>query len=194
MTLPILTLATANRGKVDELIALLGHRYEIRRRPVELAETTEDGDTLEANAAKKAREVTAHCQGLALADDTGLFVAALDGRPGVRTARFAGPGASYDQNVDRLLTELAARPHPGQRSAQFRTVIVAAWPDGRELVVEGVVDGWIAPERRGDRGFGYDPVFVPREGDGRTFAEIPLEDKNRLSHRGRAITALLAAL
>jgi XTP/dITP diphosphohydrolase len=191
---PQLTLATANTGKVAELVSLLGHRYEIRPRPAELPETDEDGDTLEANAAKKAREVVARCHSLAVADDSGLFVAALDGRPGVHTARFAGPGASHDENIDRLLGELATVTGGAGRGAEFRTVIVAAWPDGREIMVEGRVAGWITTERRGSQGFGYDPVFAPHEGDGLTFAQMPAEAKNRISHRGRAIAALLAAL
>jgi XTP/dITP diphosphohydrolase len=190
---PLLTLATANPGKVTELVALLGPRYRIEPRPADLPETDEDGDTLEANALKKAREVAARCGGLAVADDSGLFVAALDGRPGVHTARFAGVGASHDDNIDRLLAELAGVVDP-HRGAEFRTVIVAAWPDGRHLVVEGRVAGRILGVRRGTGGFGYDPVFVPDEGDGRTFAELPLEVKNRMSHRARAIAALVEVL
>ena len=192
--LPPLTLATANPGKVTELVSLLGDRYEIRPRPADLAETDEDGETLEANARKKAAEVVAHCGTLAVADDSGLFVAALAGRPGVHTARFAGPDATHDENIDLLLAQLAPHPDPAERHAEFRTVIVAAWPDGRELVVDGRVPGSITAERRGADGFGYDPIFAPDEGDGLTFAEMSLEAKNRISHRGRAIAALLAQL
>ncbi len=192
--LPVLTLATANPGKVTELVSLLGDRYQIRPRPADLAETDEDRDTLEGNARKKAAEVVAHCGSLAVADDSGLFVAALGGRPGVHTARFAGSNATHDENIDRLLAELTRHPDPAERRAEFRTVIVAAWPDGRELVVEGRVPGTITVERRGDDGFGYDPVFVPDEGEGLTFAQMSLEAKNRISHRARAITALLARL
>ena len=191
---PVLTLATANAGKVTELVSLLGQRYDIRPRPAELPETDEDGETLEANARKKAREVVADTGTLAVADDSGLFVEALGGRPGVHTARFAGANASHDQNIDLLLAELADRTDPDQRRAEFRTVIVAAWPDGRELVVDGRVAGVITTERRGDDGFGYDPVFAPDEGAGLTFAQMPLEAKNRISHRGRAIAALLEVL
>lgn len=191
---PVLTLATANAGKVTELVSLLGHRYDIRPRPADLPETDEDGDTLEANARKKAQEVVARTATLAVADDSGLFVEALAGRPGVHTARFAGPNATHDQNIDRLLSQLADRIGPGQRRAEFRTVIVAAWPDGRELVVDGRVPGTITTARRGDDGFGYDPIFEPDEGDGLTFAQMPLEAKNRISHRGRAIAALLELL
>lgn len=193
--LPVLTLATANPGKVTELVSLLGDRYEIRARPADLAETDEDGDTLEANARKKAAEVVAHCGTLAVADDSGLFVAALGGRPGVHTARFAGPDATHDENIDLLLAQLASHPDPADRTAEFRTVIVAAWPDGRELVVEGRVPGRVTGARRGGDGFGYDPIFVPDEGEGGlTFAEMSLEAKNRISHRARAIAALLARI
>ncbi len=192
--LPVLTLATANPGKVTELVSLLGDRYEIRPRPADLAETDEDRDTLEGNARKKAAEVVTHCGSLAVADDSGLFVVALGGRPGVHTARFAGLNATHDENIDRLLAELSPHPDPADRRAEFRTVIVAAWPDGQELVVEGRVPGTITVERRGADGFGYDPVFVPDEGDGLTFAQMSLEAKNRISHRARAITALLAQL
>ena len=191
---PVLTLATANAGKVTELVALLGDRYDIRPRPADLADTVEDRDTLEGNAAKKAREVLARCGTLAVADDSGLFVAALGGHPGVHTARYAGPDATHDQNIDKLLAALAPYPDPVDRGAEFRTVIVAAWPDGREIVVEGRVPGRITDGRRGGDGFGYDPVFAPDEGDGRTFAQMTLAEKNRISHRARAIEALLAAL
>ena len=191
---PKLVLATSNADKVVELRELLGNRYRIEGRPAELAETVEDGETLEANALKKAREVVEHAGSLAMADDTGLFVDALGGRPGVRTGRYAGENATYDQNVDKLLTELSTEADPENRGAEFRTVIAALWPDGRQVVVEGVVGGWIAPERRGSAGFGYDPVFIPHEGDGRAFAEMSSSEKNQLSHRARAIEALLQAL
>lgn len=188
-----LTLATANPNKVVELRLLLGDEWAISGRPDDLADTVEDRDTLEGNALKKAHEVSVHAGSLAVADDTGLFVDALDGRPGVWTARFAGPDATDDDNVAKLLDQLADVEGPG-RSAHFITVIAAVWPDGTELVVEGRVDGVIADERRGDTGFGYDPVFVPVEGDGRCFAEMTRAEKNEISHRGRAIQALLAEL
>ncbi|MGF1596363.1 MAG: RdgB/HAM1 family non-canonical purine NTP pyrophosphatase [Acidimicrobiales bacterium] len=191
---PTLVLATANEGKVAELRHLLGDRYHIEPRPPDLADTVEDGETLESNALKKAREVARHAGALAVADDTGLFVEGLGGRPGVHTARYAGPAATADDNVDLLLQELASAGSATGRRAEFRTVIAAVWPDGRELTVAGAVAGSIAPSRRGSRGFGYDPVFAPLEGDGRTFAEMSAEEKHGLSHRGRAIAALLAAL
>ncbi|MGB5757503.1 MAG: non-canonical purine NTP pyrophosphatase, partial [Acidimicrobiales bacterium] len=124
----------------------------------------------------------------ALADDTGLFVAALGGRPGVHTARYAGPGAGDADNVAKLLRELVGVV---DRWAEFRTVIALAMPDGQVHLARGVVEGRIAEQADGDQGFGYDPVFVPDEGDGRTFAEMGSADKGHISHRGRAIRAML---
>lgn len=193
MSRPVLTLATANPDKVVELEALMGDRYEVLARPVDLADTVEDGDSLAANATKKGREVAQHVGTLAVADDTGLFVDALGGRPGVWTARYAGPDASSAANVAKLLAELDG-VEASDRGAHFTTVIAAVWPDGTELTVEGRVDGVITDRIRGEAGFGYDPVFAPTEGDGRTFAEMSAVEKNRISHRGRAIAALLAEL
>jgi XTP/dITP diphosphohydrolase len=130
---------------------------------------------------------------LAVADDTGLEVDALDGRPGVWAARYAGPGATYADNVAKLLAELEGVPSE-RRRARFRTVALALFPDGREIVAEGMVDGAIAGAPRGDGGFGYDPVFVPDGRDGRTFAEMTTAEKAAVSHRGRALRALAARL
>lgn len=189
-----LVLATTNADKVTELRRLLGNLYEIQVRPDDLADTVEDGDTLECNALKKAREVGAYVGALAVADDTGLFVDALGGRPGVTTARYAGPDATSTENVARLLAELADHDQPSARGARFRTVVVAIRPNGDEIVVEGVVEGRIGLTPQGRGGFGYDPVFIPLEGDGRTFAQMTANEKNMLSHRGRAIAALLELL
>ena len=191
---PELVLASANPGKVAELADLLGGRYRIRPRPDDLAETIEDGRTLEANALKKAREVAEHTGCDALADDTGLFVDALGERPGVRTARYAGPDASDDDNRALLVEELAGRDGPEARRAEFRTVIALVRADGATVMAEGRVVGVIASEPRGGRGFGYDPLFVPDEGDGRTFAEMTLDEKHRYSHRARALAALIERL
>ncbi len=194
-----LVVASANPGKIAELVELLEDdrlalRYAVEPRPDGLADTIEDGETLEANALKKAREVVAHVGAVAVADDTGLFVEALDGRPGVYTGRYAGEHATYDDNVDKLLSELATvEPGPARR-AEFRTVVAAVWPDGHEVVVEGSVVGLISEARRGSEGFGYDPVFIPIEGDGRTFAEMGTAAKHGFSHRARAIDALLGEL
>jgi XTP/dITP diphosphohydrolase len=159
----------------------------------------ETGATLLENARLKARSLAAATGRPAIADDTGLEVDALDGAPGVRSARYAGEGATYAANVAKLLDALAAAGarQPEQRRARFRTVALAAWPDGGEVAAEGVVDGFIAGAARGEEGFGFDPVFVAAEGDGRTFAEMAPEEKHRMSHRGRAFRVLaerLAAL
>jgi XTP/dITP diphosphohydrolase len=127
----------------------------------------------------------------AVADDTGLEVAALGGRPGVWTGRYAGEGATDAENRAKLLAELDGVT---DRRARFRTVALVAWPDGSELAAEGVCTGTIATAERGARGFGYDPLFVPDDGDGRTFAEMSEDEKHAISHRGRAFRALLAAL
>ena len=129
----------------------------------------------------------------AVADDTGLSVVALGGAPGVYSARYAGEGATYADNVAKLLDELGRLPS-GDRRARFVSVALVAFPDGSEVFAEGAVDGTIATEPRGTRGFGYDPVFIPDEGDGRTFAEMSGDEKHAFSHRGRAFRALAARL
>lgn len=188
------TSASANPDKAAEMTAVLAEAgIELRPRPPGLADVDEIGETLEENARLKAAAVAEAIGEAAIADDTGLCVDSLGGAPGVRTSRYAGEGASYAANVAQLLRALAGVP-PGARTARFRTVAVARWPDGREVMAEGVVEGVIATEPRGDAGFGYDPVFVPLEGEGRTFAEMAPEEKHRLSHRGRALRALAAAL
>jgi XTP/dITP diphosphohydrolase len=185
-------LATANADKAREIAAILGPAVTLRPRPASVPEVEETGDTLVANARLKARALVAATARPAIADDTGLEVDALGGAPGVYSARYAGETATYDDNVDKLVDALAGQE--GARRARFRTVAVASWPDGREVVAEGVVEGTIAPERRGTGGFGYDPVFIPDDGDGRTFAEMTSAEKNERSHRGRAFRALAARL
>ena len=162
-------------------------------RPPALGEVAEDADDLEGNARLKAAAVCAFAGAPAVADDTGLEVDALGGAPGVRTARYAGPGASYADNVERLLAEMRDVA-PAQRTARFRTVALVVWPDGFELTAAGAVEGLIAVEPRGLSGFGYDPVFVPAEGGGLTFAEMSDAAKHAISHRGRAFRALAEAL
>jgi XTP/dITP diphosphohydrolase len=188
-----LVLATANPDKAAEITAILGAAIELVPRPAEVADVVEDADTLEGNARLKAVAI-AEATGLpGLADDTGLEVDELQGDPGVRSARYAGEAATYADNVAKLLAALEG-VYPADRTARFRTVALARWPDGREVVAEGVVEGLIAPVPEGGSGFGYDPVFVPNDGDGRTFAEMSAEEKHALSHRGRAFRALLKAL
>jgi len=182
-------LATANPDKAREIVAVLAG-FDLELRPKDIPDVDETGDTLEENARLKADAIVAATGKPAIADDTGLEVAALGGKPGVHTARFAGPNATYAENVRKLLADLDG---VSDRRARFITVALAKFPDGREVVTTGVVDGTIATEARGLGGFGYDPVFVADEGDGRTFAEMGNE-KHDISHRGRAFRALAAAL
>ena len=188
MGLPRLVLATANPDKVSEITEVLGGLVDLDPRPEGLPDVLEDGDTLEANARLKALAVCEATGRAAVADDTGLEVDALDGAPGVHSARFAGDDASYTDNLDRLLTELDGIPD-GRRTARFKTVALVRYPDGREVMATGTVEGTIAGRPSGAAGFGYDPVFVPVEGDGRTFAEMG-DEKHSLSHRGRAFRTL----
>jgi XTP/dITP diphosphohydrolase len=145
----------------------------------------ENGATLLENARIKALAAVALTGLPAIADDTGLEVDALGGAPGVHAARYAGPRATYADNVAKLLRELAGVP-PERRTARFRTVCFAAWPDGTEMSADGTLQGTITDAPRGTNGFGYDPVFVPR-GETRTYAELTDAEKNAISHRGRAV-------
>jgi XTP/dITP diphosphohydrolase len=188
-----LVLATANPDKAREIAGLLGSRVELLPRPPDVPDVEETEDTLEGNARLKARALCEATGEAAVADDTGLEVDALGGRPGALAARFAGADATYADNVAKLLRELAGVRASGRR-ARFRTVALVCFPDGREVVAEGVVEGVISPEPRGTCGFGYDPVFVPDSGDGRTYAEMSLDEKQALSHRGRAFRNLAAKL
>jgi XTP/dITP diphosphohydrolase len=191
-----LVLATANPDKAREITDALresGVDVELLPRPTGVPDVEETGDTLEQNARLKA---VALCEatGLpALADDTGLEVAALGGAPGVRSARYAGVGASYADNVAALLRAMGGLDGE-ERRARFATVAIARWPDGREVAALGEVEGVILAAPRGDGGFGYDPVFVPLEGDGRTFAEMAPSEKQAVSHRGRALRTLADGL
>ena len=185
-----LVLASANPDKAAEIAAILaGH--ELLPRPPDVPDVDETGTTLEENARLKAVALVEATGQAAVADDTGLEVRALGGAPGVYSARYAGEDASYADNVAKLLGALDGIE---DRRARFRTVALARFPDGREVVAEGVVDGTIAVAARGEAGFGYDPLFVPDEGDGRTFAEMTADDKHAISHRGRAFRALDALL
>jgi XTP/dITP diphosphohydrolase len=183
--------ASANPDKVAEIEELLDGLVELVPRPPDVPDVVEDADTLVGNARLKAAAIVAATGQAAVADDTGLEVRALGGRPGVRSARYAGEQATHADNRALLLRELAGA---ADRSATFRTVVVLQWPDGSELVVDGTCPGTIAIAERGDRGWGYDPLFVPDEGDGRTFAEMTSAEKHAVSHRGRAFRALVDAL
>ena len=185
-------LATRNRDKGKEIAALLGD-LGIRIRTLaeypDMPEVVEDGATCEANAVKKAEATCRHSGLPAVADDTGLMVDALGGRPGVFSARYAGERASYADNWRKLLQELAGVPRE-RRTARFITVAALARPSGEKVdVVEGILDGLIAEGPRGSDGFGYDPVFLLPD-LGRTLAELASEEKNRISHRARAFVKL----
>jgi len=187
---PLLVLATLNAAKAGELAALLADvPYEIRMlaelSPAGLPEET--GDSYRANALLKARAAARQVGAWALADDSGIEVDALAGAPGVRSARFGGPGLDDARRCLLLLWALRDVP-PEKRTARFRCVIALVDPAGREHTAEGVVEGVIADAPRGRHGFGYDPLFVypPL---GRTFAELSSEEKARVDHRGRAVRA-----
>jgi XTP/dITP diphosphohydrolase len=188
--IPRLVVASKNPDKVREIEQVLFNTGLVGEIVGDLdwPDIDETGETLEENALLKARVVMETLGLPAVADDTGLEVTALDGAPGVRTARYAGPAATYADNVERLLEELDGHP---DRSARFRTVIALVMPDGVEITVDGALDGVIAGAPRGSGGFGYDPVF---EVDGLTLSEMGIGVKNTLSHRARAIQALAAAL
>ena len=189
-------LATANPDKAREIIEVLsadGDGIEIEPRDPSLPDVDETGATLEENARIKAKAISDATGRPAIADDTGLEVDALGGEPGVHSARFAGEGATYDDNVEKLLRRLHGI-EGAARTARFATVAIARWPDGREVAALGTVEGTIATSPRGNGGFGYDPVFVPDECDGRTFAELSPSEKHAVSHRGRAFRTLAEGL
>jgi len=183
-----LVLATHNKDKIREIKNLL------EKLPIEIKtyldfpdmpDINETGDTLEENAILKARGIAAYTGMAALADDSGLEVEALDGRPGVYSSRYAGPGCSYDDNNRKLLKELENVPSE-KRAARFRTVIAIAWDKDKVETVEGRAEGIIIETKKGVSGFGYDPVFYYPPA-GKTFAEMTLDEKNSVSHRGLAL-------
>ena len=186
-----LVCASANPDKVVEIQRLLDGVVDLLPRPADVPDVVEDADTLLGNARLKAVALCAATGMPAVADDTGLEVRALGGAPGVYAARYAGEGCSYADNRAKLLSELDGSL---DRRAAFKTVAIVVWPDGTELHVEGVCPGVITTAERGDIGFGYDQVFQPDEGDGGTFAEMGVDAKNAISHRGRAFRALLTEL
>jgi len=192
MTLELVA-ATANPHKVAEIEAILGDDVVVLPRPDHVGDIVEDAPTLEGNARLKARAICAAAGRAAVADDTGLEVDALDGAPGVHSARYAGDDGNAAANIAKLLGALGGL-EPEARTARFRTVALVAWPDGSECMAEGTVEGRIIDTPRGSGGFGYDSVFVPVDGDGRTFAEMDDGSKNAISHRGRAFTALVGIL
>lgn len=182
-----LVCASANPKKVDELARMLPSWVQLLPRPDNVGEVDETAPTLEGNATIKAVEI-AHAAGdWALADDTGLLVDALNGEPGVCSARFAGDDATDADNRALLLQKLDGITN---RTARFKTVLAVVHPSGEMHFVSGECEGTIALEERGEHGFGYDCVFIPRDGDGRTFAEMTPSEKDDVSHRGRALRKL----
>lgn len=176
--------ATANPHKVSELARMLPDWVELVPRPSEVGDIDEDAPTLEGNAIIKANEIAHFASEWAIADDTGLEVEVLHGAPGVHSARFAGENATDADNRARLLQVLEGATN---RAAQFRTVVALVSAKGDIHFVSGKCAGVIADTERGDNGFGYDSVFIPTDGDGRTFAEMSDAEKDAVSHRGRAL-------
>jgi len=189
--------ASANAHKAAELEAICAQLgpITVRPRPLGLAEVIEDGETFLDNALLKAWAVVEFTQAPALADDSGLEVDALGGAPGVHSARFSGEGATDLRNRLALLEALdALDDHGGARRARFVATVVAAFPDGTAIVADGAVAGRISTAEQGRGGFGYDCLFIPDEGDGRSFGEMSEAEKHAISHRGRALAALVEAL
>jgi len=190
MQLSRVVIASKNEHKIAEILDVLdatGLDIELVRN-AEWPDVEETEPTLEGNALLKARSVREQTGLAVIADDTGLEVDALQGAPGVVSARYAGLDATYDDNVEKLL---AVMDGVDDRTAQFRTVMVLVDDDGEEIVVEGIMEGSITCERRGSNGFGYDPVFLVGE---RTFAEMATGEKNQISHRAQALRALAEEL
>jgi XTP/dITP diphosphohydrolase len=186
-----LTVATRNRHKLDELRQILAG-WELRGMPADAPAPEETGETFAENALIKARALHERIGGMVIADDSGIAAAALGGRPGVRSARFAGEGAGDEQNLQRLLEQLEGA---ADRSVAYVCVIGLITADGREELYEGRCEGVLAERPRGQGGFGYDPAFVPDELEGgRTMAELDPDEKHSISHRGRAARALARGL
>lgn len=187
-----IVVATQNRHKIEE-ISRITEEFGFtlswgRDAGIEGVEVVEDGETFEENSWKKAYEIMKLTGRITIADDSGLEVDWLDGRPGVYSARFAGENATDEENNRKLIELLDGVPFE-KRSARYVSVITMVMPDGRKLVARGEVEGHIAEEPSGTEGFGYDPYFIP-EGYDRTFGNFTMEEKNRISHRGRALEKL----
>ena len=196
LTAARLIVASHNAGKVREIAALLDPLSieAMGASALGLAEPEETGDTFIANAVLKARAAAEASGEPALADDSGLVVPALDGAPGIYSARWAGPGKDFRVAMDRIEAELAVRGvETVGAAAYFVCALSLGWPDGHCETVEGRVDGTLTFPPRGGHGFGYDPIFVP-DGHGRTFGEMPPEEKQPLTHRARAFEQLAAFL
>lgn len=186
-----LIFATNNQHKVEEVRHIIGDQFELltlKEAGIDI-DIPEPHDTLEANATEKSMTIYKMTGTNCFSEDTGLEVAALDGEPGVKSARYAGETRSSDHNIDKLLHKLQGKT---DTSARFRTVI-SLIINGRETLFEGICNGKIIRERKGTEGFGYDPVFVP-DGSNQTFAEMGLAEKDRLSHRAKAMEKLVTFL
>ena len=180
--------ATNNQNKVEEVRAVLGGQFNIitlKESGIDI-DIPEPHDTLEANATEKAKTIFKLTNKNCFSEDTGLEVDALNGEPGVKSARYAGDSRSFDDNIDKLLTNLKSTDN---KAARFRTVISLIL-DGEEYFFEGICAGEIISERRGKNGFGYDPVFIPT-GSNNTFAEMDMNEKNKFSHRKKAMEKLI---
>ncbi len=189
-----IVLASGNQGKIKEIQALLADHPIVPQNQWQITEAEETGSTFVENAIIKARHAALHCQLPAIADDSGLVVDALDGAPGVISARYAGIGANDEENIVKLLTALKDVPE-AQRTARFICVVVFMQHanDPFPVIAQGVWEGKILPQPIGDNGFGYDPVFWVEEYLCSS-AQLPAEIKNRLSHRGKALQQLTQAL
>ncbi len=187
-----LVVATRNRHKMREIQPILGPEFRVRDLGAhpEVSEIRESGTSFEENAKLKALAASRQLPALVIADDSGLEVDVLGGAPGIYSARYAGPNATDTDKIDKLLRELArVRATEDGRRARFRCVVALARNGNLLGTFEGIAEGSIADEARGDSGFGYDPIFIP-EGLKQTFGELPTEVKNTISHRAKAIRAL----
>ena len=184
-----LVCASANSHKYSEMAQILSGVVNLIPRPPEIPDVVEDANTFEGNARLKATAIRSSTGCPAVADDTGLEVDVLGGAPGIFSARYAGENATYEENVSKLLEEMSQVTGEG-RSARLRTVALIVWEDGAETIAEGVVEGVIAEAPSGKGGFGYDSVFIPSSGEGKTFAEMSDKEKNDISHRGAAFRKL----
>jgi XTP/dITP diphosphohydrolase len=186
-----IVFATNNQHKADEVRAVLGKRFTIltlKDAGIDV-DIPEPHDTLEDNANEKSRTIFKLTGNDCFSEDTGLEVVSLDGEPGVKSARYAGEGKNADDNIEKLLEKLRTKEN---RSARFRTVISLIL-DGKAYLFEGICDGKIIAERKGDKGFGYDPIFIP-DGSDKTFAEMDMTEKNKFSHRKKAMEKLISFL
>ena len=181
--------ATKNKGKIKEIsniLGKLGFEVESQQDAGYDVDVLETGDTFEKNALIKARAIAMLCDELVLADDSGLCIDALDGKPGVYSARYAGEDATDADKVNKILEELKSKK---DRTARFVTSVAFIFPNGKEITASGEVKGYITAEPLGENGFGYDPIFYSDELK-KTFAQASDEEKNSVSHRGRALMAL----